>query len=81
MATVINQCIENVLPSLDLKYTPEAASNPNYIDYQTTYRTTLSKIITGDSSADEWVPMLEGWYEAGGEEYIQEMNEYIKSIQ
>ncbi len=80
MAAVINQCIANVLPSLDLKHTPDAASNPSYIDFETTYNTTMSKIITGDSSPDEWFPMLEEWYASGGEEYIKEMNEYIKSV-
>lgn len=80
MAAVINQCITNVLPSLDLKFSPDAATNPNYIDYKTTYKTAVSKIITGDMESDEWLPMLEEWYTAGGEEYISEMNEYIKSL-
>ena len=60
MGEIINQCIANVLPSLDLSHTAEAESNPNFIDYMTTYVTMVSKIITGDASPDEWLPMLEG---------------------
>lgn len=81
MSTIINGCIANVLPSLDLSYSPPSASDPVFIDYRTTLDTVMSKIITGDQSPDAWLPALDGWYAAGGEQYIQEMNEYIESTQ
>ena len=79
MREVIDQCIVNVLPSLDINHSPDAESNPEYIDFMTTVSTTQSKIITGELEPEAWYTMLEEWYERGGTEYIEEMNEFIKN--
>ncbi|MGI5894956.1 MAG: extracellular solute-binding protein [Candidatus Merdivicinus sp.] len=79
MQTVIDKCIELVEPNLDLGYVPPAALETKYIDYQTTVDTTMSKIITGDLEPDAWYDMLDGWYEAGGKDYMDQMNEFIIS--
>jgi putative aldouronate transport system substrate-binding protein len=59
-----------------------AADNPEFIDYsQKTYAQTISKIIVGELPVSAYDELLEGWYENGGEEYVQQMNEYIKSME
>ena len=45
---LINICIDQSVFSMDLGYRPEAADNPEFIDYQKTLNQTISKIIVGD---------------------------------
>ena len=37
----------------------------------------ISKIVTGAQPVDSWDAVLDGWYKAGGEAYIKQMNEFI----
>ncbi|AUS98577.1 hypothetical protein CDQ84_16885 [Clostridium thermosuccinogenes] len=78
----IGICIDQFVFSLDRGYRPAAADNPEFIDYsQKTYAQTISKIIVGELPVSAYDELLEGWYENGGEEYVQQMNEYIKSME
>lgn len=39
--------------------------------------TEITKIIVGERPVDDWDEILEGWYEAGGEQYVAEMQAFI----
>ena len=39
----------------------------------------ISKIIVGELPVSDWDKILADWYKAGGETYVQQMQEYIKS--
>jgi len=75
----INVCIQASVFTLDEGYRPPAADLPQFIDYQKTLNQTIAKIIVGDLPVEAYDDALKGWYEAGGEEYVQQMNEFIKN--
>jgi len=77
----IGTCIEQAVFSKDRGYRPPAADKPEFIDYQKTYNQTISKIIVGELPVSAYDEALEGWYKNGGEEYVQQMNEFIKSME
>jgi putative aldouronate transport system substrate-binding protein len=72
----LDQCIKNFKPSLDLAYRPEAANNIS--DAQKKLTQVVSKIIVGDLPVSEYDVALKEWYKAGGKQYVEEMNGYIK---
>ena len=39
----------------------------------------ISKIVVGELPVDEWDAILDGWYDAGGETYVEQMRAYIES--
>lgn len=77
----IGICIDQAVFSKDRGYRPPAADKPEFIDYQKTYSQTISKIIVGELPVSAYDELLDGWYKNGGEEYIQQMNEFIKSLE
>jgi putative aldouronate transport system substrate-binding protein len=77
----IDTAIKASTVSLDLGFRPAAADKPEYIDYQKQLAQVRAKIITGAAPVSDWDKALDGWYKAGGEEYVKQMNEYIKKTQ
>jgi len=39
------------------------------------------KIIVGEEPVEHWDEVLDGWYKAGGEEYVADMQAYIASFE
>ncbi|MDI6619152.1 MAG: extracellular solute-binding protein [Clostridiales bacterium] len=77
----IDIAIKAKVVSLDFGYRPAAADKPELIDYGKAINQTVSKIVTGASPVSDWDKTLDGWYKAGGAEYVQQMNDYIKKTQ
>lgn len=77
----IDTAIKAKVTSLDYGYRPDAANQPTLIDYNTKIAQTVSKIITGVQPVSAWNDTLSGWYKAGGSDYVQQMNTYIKKMQ
>jgi len=77
----IDICANMMVMSKDRGFEPEAGKNPAYMDYDKLRIQDVSKIVTGALDVDEWDRILEGWYAAGGEDYIMQMNEYIKEVE
>ncbi|MBW7458693.1 extracellular solute-binding protein, partial [Paenibacillus sepulcri] len=75
----LNKSVESVVLSKNLDFTPEAAKKPDYMDYKKVWDQTIMKIVLGQTPVDEFDKLLAGWYDNGGEEYVKEMNEFIKS--
>jgi putative aldouronate transport system substrate-binding protein len=75
----IGICVESAVFTKDAGYRPAAADKPQFIDYQKTLFQTIAKIIVGELPVEAYDNALKGWYEAGGEEYVQQMNEFIKN--
>ena len=41
----------------------------------------INKIIIGEKPVEYWDEVLDGWYKAGGEEYVADMQAYIASME
>ncbi len=77
---MIDICIDNAQPALDNGYVPEIASDSVFIEYNNYMTDQINKIIVGDVPVDEWDNILQGWYDAGGTKYVEEMRAYIASL-
>lgn len=78
---LIDICIKQYEFPLDQGYRPAISDDPTFIDYQKNMKVQISKIIVGDLPVSDWDDILDGWYEAGGETYIKQMQDYIASQQ
>ena len=79
-AGMIDATLENYIPALDRGYVPAIATDPTFIEYNAYMNEQINKIIVGEVEVDEWDNILEGWYAAGGEEYVNDMRAYIASV-
>ena len=78
LSSLLGKCIGQAVFSKDQGFRPQTADNQTYIDASTELQKSISRIIVGDLTVDDWDAELQKWYDAGGATYIQEMNEYIK---
>lgn len=76
----IDTAIKGNVASMDYGYRPAAADKPELIDYGKQLDQVRAKIILGNAPPSDWDKALDGWYKAGGEEYVTQMNDYIKKI-
>jgi putative aldouronate transport system substrate-binding protein len=80
LGNLIDNCIKNFTFAKDRGYRPPIADDPKFIEYEKNMEVQITKIIVGDLPINDWKEkILPGWYEAGGEEYIKQMQEYIES--
>lgn len=77
----LDMAIQSEVPSVDYGYRPPAADEPSYIDYEKQMQEALAQIIIGAKPVEYWDEVLDGWYAAGGDLYMEQMNEYIRSKQ
>ncbi|WP_214625853.1 extracellular solute-binding protein [Paenibacillus agaridevorans] len=77
----LEKAIATVVPAKDNAFVPDAAKKPNFIDYTKLWEQTTMKIIMGAEPVTKFDELLEGWYKNGGEEYVAQMNEYIKKME
>lgn len=77
MSAWVSVCMKNVVMSEDFGYRPKMATEQGFIDYRTTMDQAVAKIITGQLPVSEWDKVLDGWYKAGGERYLKEINDFI----
>lgn len=78
---LFQRSLDTFIPSLDLGYTPNAATRPDYMEFQKTYNQTLTEIMIGKLPVSAYDKVLDDWYKNGGEEYIKQMCAYIEKIQ
>ena len=76
---LIDICVNQYVFSLDQGYRPPIADDPTFIDYEKNMKVQISKIVVGELPVDEWDAILDGWYDAGGETYVEQMRTYIES--
>lgn len=81
IASLIDITFELYQPSLDRGYKPEIASDPVFIEYNNYMIDEVNKIIAGSEPIDHWDEVLDGWYEAGGTTYYEQMTTYINSLE
>ena len=81
IGSIIEKCMKQSILTKDLGYRPEISNTSAYIDYQETMNKGIARIVVGDLPVSEYDRLLDGWYKAGGEEYIRQMNDYIKKIE
>ncbi|MDW7658081.1 MAG: extracellular solute-binding protein [Bacillota bacterium] len=70
-----------VLPSLDKGYIPEVAGRQPFIDAKTELDIVRTRIILGELPVESWDTALQNWYDAGGREYVADINRFIKDNQ
>ncbi|NIK67273.1 hypothetical protein [Paenibacillus sp. BK720] len=72
--------IDTVVTSKEIGFLPEAAKEPKFQDYQKVWDQTIMKIIMGKDPITRYDELLQGWYKAGGQDYVKQMNDYITKI-
>lgn len=77
----IDLAVENYVPALDRGYAPAITTDPVFIEYNNYMTDEINKIIIGEKPVDHWDEVLDGWYKAGGEEYVADMQAYIASME
>jgi putative aldouronate transport system substrate-binding protein len=80
-SSLIDITLKNYIPSLDLGYVPPVTSDPVFIDYNAEMNAKIAQIITGALPVDAWDDILDGWYKAGGDKYVKQMQDFIASTQ
>ncbi|MBQ8952873.1 MAG: extracellular solute-binding protein [Clostridia bacterium] len=78
---LIGLCIDQCRFPLDGGFRPSVCDDPIYIDYQKYMAAEVTKIIMGERPVDDWDEILDGWYAAGGEQYVAEMQAFIAAKQ
>lgn len=68
---------DTLVVQLDNGFVPSVSSDTAFINYGTTMAEKITKICTGEMAVSEYDAVLDGWYKAGGQQYVEEMNEYI----
>ena len=76
----INKAIAITLPSVDLGYKPLSSTTTQLLEVNTEIDITISKIIYGELPVDAWDEVMDKWWSQGGEQVIQDMNDYIKAL-
>lgn len=74
IVNLINICVEQAVFSKDGGFRPVAADDPRFIDADKAYNVAISKIIVGDLPVSAYDEELAKWYNAGGEQYVRQMN-------
>lgn len=77
----IGIAVENAIISADRGYVPEIAKDSAFIEYQAWMIDEINKIIVGEKPIDYYDELLDGWYEVGGQSYVDDMNAYINSLE
>ncbi|QNK58437.1 extracellular solute-binding protein [Paenibacillus sp. PAMC21692] len=77
----IQKSVDAAVASLDQGYTPPAARQPDYMDYKLTWDEMTTRIMLGELPLEQLDQIRDDWYKNGGEQYMQEMNAFIESIQ
>ncbi|GAA3401001.1 extracellular solute-binding protein [Paenibacillus hodogayensis] len=77
----LKKSVDTVVRGKDLDFTPDAAKKPELMDYQKAWDQTVMKIILGQTPVAKFDDLLSGWYKAGGEDYVKQMNDFIKKIE
>ena len=69
------------IDSLDNGFVPAAASETRFINANDTMAQVITKICANMIPVSEYDKALDDWYNAGGKEYIEQMNAYISENQ
>lgn len=81
LANLIDITFDLYWPAVDRGYKPEIATDPIFIEYKNYMIQEEAKIITGDKPVEYWDELLDGFYDAGYDKYVEEMTAYIKSFE
>jgi putative aldouronate transport system substrate-binding protein len=76
----VDKAVATVITSLDKGFVPPAARQPNYMDYKLNWDELTTRMMLGDLPIEQLDQVRENWYKNGGELFMQEMNEFIKSL-
>jgi putative aldouronate transport system substrate-binding protein len=77
----MEKAVKAVVMTKDRGFSPPATKKPNYMDYKKVMDETKTKIMIGALPVSDYDKALDGWYKNGGEEMVQQMNDFIKSLE
>lgn len=81
ISSLIDMTFDLYWPTVDRGYKPEIATDPVFIEYKNYMIQEEAKIITGDKPVEYWDELLEGFYEAGYDKYVEDMTAYIATLE
>ena len=79
VAALINKSFDLYIEPMDDGFSPSVSSDPTFVEYNAYMIQEEAKIITGEKPVDYWDEILDGWYKAGGDKYVEEIMAYINS--
>lgn len=77
LADLISVSFDLYVAPVDEGYVPEIATDPTFIEYKNFVIQAEAKIISGTEPVDYWDEVVDGWYDAGGTQYIEQVLAYI----
>lgn len=77
----IQAACDACIATMDMGFKPDAATTNDYMDFQTEVDVAYQNILLGKQAPETWLDVLNEWYEWGGQDYVEQMNEYIASLQ
>ena len=72
---------DTLVTALDNGFVPTISSDTAFINYNSTMAEKITNICSNKLAVSEYDKVLDGWYKAGGQQYVEEMNEYIAKNQ
>lgn len=79
IAKLINTSFDLYIEPLDDGFVPSIATDPVFIEYNAFMIQAEAQIITGEKPIEYWDEVLDGWYEAGGAQYVEEIMAYVNA--
>lgn len=77
----VDSAIETLVVQMDNGFVPSITTDTAFINYGTTMAEKITQICAGSLPVSAYDAVLDGWYKAGGQQYVEEMNEYIAKAQ
>lgn len=77
----VDIAIETLVEQMDNGFVPSITTDTTFINYGTTMAEKITQICAGRLPVSAYDEVLDGWYKAGGDQYVKEMNDYIAKNQ
>lgn len=76
----LDVAVKSVRFSKEYGKIPAIATDLEFVEAENKRKETITKIIMGALSVDEYDVVLQNWYDKGGKTYVEQMNEIIASM-
>lgn len=77
----LNTAVDAVRFSKNYGKKPEISTDTTFVEAENKRKETVTKIIMGAISVDEYETVLQEWYEKGGKTYVEQMNKIISDME
>ena len=73
----IKIAMDSVVFSQDFGKKPDISNDAAFIEAENKRQEVMTKVLLGSADYADYQKEMENWYTKGGQEYIDQMNEYI----